>query len=95
MVLFEAMAARVPIVATAVGGIPDVLTSAEALLVTSDDPAALAAAIAEIRRAPGAAKARAEAAAGRLARDRGLEPWLNRHEQLYRRLATSHPHPVS
>jgi glycosyltransferase involved in cell wall biosynthesis len=95
MVLFEAMAARVPIAATAVGGIPDVLTNTEALLVPSEDPAALAAAIAEIRRAPEAAAARAEAAAGRLARDRGLEPWLDRHEELYHRLATPHPHPVS
>src|SRR5207248_7230096 len=45
-VLLEAMAARVPIVATAVGGVPEIVENEEsALLVPANDPAALAAAI--------------------------------------------------
>jgi glycosyltransferase involved in cell wall biosynthesis len=45
-VLLEAMAALVPIVATAVGGVPEIVTNNEhVLLVSPKDPAALAAAI--------------------------------------------------
>ena len=45
-VLLESMAAGVPVVATAVGGIPEVVTSGrEALLVKKQDPEALASAI--------------------------------------------------
>src|SRR2546423_14526892 len=42
MVLFEAMAAGVPIVATRVGGVDDAVSEAEAGLVPPEDPAALA-----------------------------------------------------
>src|SRR5206468_12641449 len=42
MVLFEAMAAGVPIVATDVGGVGDVLSDAEAFLVPAKDPITLA-----------------------------------------------------
>ncbi|HVQ35978.1 MAG TPA: glycosyltransferase family 4 protein, partial [Pyrinomonadaceae bacterium] len=45
-VLLEAMAARVPVVATAVGGVPEMVEDAEsALLVPASDPSAMAAAI--------------------------------------------------
>lgn len=66
MVLFEAMAARVPVIATRVGGIPDV-TGSEASLVPPEDPEALAAAIQAAREDPAAASRRAAAAQARLA----------------------------
>ena len=48
-VLLEAMAAQVPIVATGVGGVPEIVENEEsALLVPANDPAALAAAIARL-----------------------------------------------
>lgn len=66
LVIFEAMAARLPIVATSVGGIPETLThEADALLVPPRAPAELAAAIlrlagdAALRERLGAAAARA------------------------------------
>ncbi|HEV2915479.1 MAG TPA: glycosyltransferase family 4 protein [Pyrinomonadaceae bacterium] len=43
--IIEAMAHAVPIIATAVGGIPDVVTDEAGILVPADDPAALAKAI--------------------------------------------------
>jgi glycosyltransferase involved in cell wall biosynthesis len=61
--LLEAMAARVPVVATAVGGIPEIVQDGEsALLVPSRQPAALASAIAETFADPALASRRAAAA---------------------------------
>ncbi|HEY7026821.1 MAG TPA: glycosyltransferase, partial [Gemmatimonadales bacterium] len=86
MTLLEAMAAEVPIVATAVGGVPHVVTPAEALLVPSEDPASLGAAIRECVGNPAAARTRAAAATRRLATDFSAERWLASHEALYRSL---------
>jgi glycosyltransferase involved in cell wall biosynthesis len=78
LVLMEALARHVPVIASAVGGVPDVLAGGAAgLLVPPDDPGALADAIARV--AADAPAARAMAAAGRrhveerYALDRGLE----------------------
>ncbi len=62
-VLLEAMDAGLPVVATAVGGIPEIVTdNASALLVPAQDPAALAAAIARLLQdAPLQARLTAEA----------------------------------
>lgn len=84
IVLFEAMAAGVPIVATRVGGVPDMLSPREAELVPSGDPAALAAAIRGIHRDPGAAAAKARVARERLCREFQAEPWIERYEAVYR-----------
>jgi len=87
MVLFEAMAAGVPVVTTAVGGVPDVVSDTEALLVPPNDPAALAAAISAVLGDPAGARRRAEAARRRLEEKFRLGPWLERYESLYRTLA--------
>jgi glycosyltransferase involved in cell wall biosynthesis len=87
MVLFEAMAAGVPIVATAVGGVPDVVSPAEAVLVAPGDPIALAAAIRDVYRDPATAQMRARHARARLEREFGVAPWLERYEAIYRLVA--------
>ena len=84
IVLLEAMAAGVPVVASRVGGIPDVVTTKEALLVPPEQPALLASAVASVLRAPNAAAARAARATARLATAGAVDPWLRRYEQLYR-----------
>jgi glycosyltransferase involved in cell wall biosynthesis len=81
--LLEAMAARVPIVATRVGGVPDVVGEAEALLVPSERPDAIAGALASLRRDPRAAEQRCGAAYERLHRGFGFDAWLDEIDRVY------------
>jgi glycosyltransferase involved in cell wall biosynthesis len=90
IVLLEAAAAGVPIVATRVGGVPSMFPDGEVLLVPPDDPGALAAAVDAVRADPSAARERAMAARRRLGRDFAPRPWLERHEALYRSLGSAH-----
>jgi glycosyltransferase involved in cell wall biosynthesis len=83
IVLFEAMSAGVPIVATTVGGVPDVLGPEDAILVPPEDPVALADAIRSIMSDPAGARARALHALERVEKDFSPGPWLDRHEALY------------
>jgi glycosyltransferase involved in cell wall biosynthesis len=83
MVLLEAMAAGIPIVATSVGGVPDVVGADEALLVPSGDPEAIARALADVRANARAANGRALAARARLDREFNVERWLAGYRNLY------------
>src|SRR5438128_119439 len=82
--LFEAMAAEVPIVAAGVGGVPDVVSTGEALIIPPEDPRAVATALREVFRNRAAARRRACAARERLEREFGLALWLQRYEAVYR-----------
>jgi glycosyltransferase involved in cell wall biosynthesis len=84
IVLFEAMDAGVPIVATHVGGVPDVVTNEEALLVPPADPVALAGAIRRVLSEAGGRDARVTAARRRLHAHFAPEPWLSAYESIYR-----------
>jgi len=86
IVLFEAMEAGVPIVATSVGGVPDVLGPDDALLVSPGDSDRLAEAIRQVFDDPAAAAARASHARARLAAEFAPGPWLDQYEALYRSL---------
>lgn len=84
MVLFEAMAAGVPIVATAVGGVPDVVSPTEAALVPAGHPRGLATEIRAVHEEPDVAQRRARAARARLERDFNVAAWLDRYAAIYR-----------
>jgi len=86
MVLLEAMAAAVPMVATRVGGVPAMLSADAALLVPGNDPQALAGGILEVMADPEMARQRAARATELLARQFAPHRWLRRYASLYRDL---------
>jgi glycosyltransferase involved in cell wall biosynthesis len=83
MILLEAMAAGVPVVATAVGGIPDVVSAREANLCEPGDEAGIAAAINDIVQHPVEARRRSGRARERLAEDFAITAWATRYQGLY------------
>lgn len=86
IVLFEAMAAGVPVVATTVGGVPDAVSGTEALLVPPQDPGALARAIRAALLDPDASNLRVHAARARLA-EFTVDRWVARYDGVYQRVA--------
>lgn len=86
MVVFEATAAGTPIVASAVGGIPDVLSDREAQLVPAGDVDALAGAIRASLNDLEGARERAVSSRERIGVEFSEEAWMERYEQLYREL---------
>ena len=88
--LMEAMAASVPIVATAVGGIPELVTSGrEAVLVAAPArPAALVDALAGLLADPARRAAMGAAGRARFEAQFTVARWAQRMADLYRELAT-------
>ena len=84
MVILEAMEARVPIVAPSVGGIPDVLSGNEAMLIEAENPEALAEAIRRTLADPEAAAQRVLRAHARLRAEFDVNACLAKYESLYR-----------
>lgn len=89
MTLLEAMAARVPVVATRVGGVPDVVGPGEALLVENGDRRGLASAIRSVYEQRAAASTRAGHAQDRLAIAFRTDRWLADYDSVYRRVRRS------
>ncbi|MFZ5624251.1 MAG: glycosyltransferase [Gemmatimonadota bacterium] len=91
IVLLEAMAAGVPIVASAVGGVPDMISDREAVLVAPERPAALAAGLGRVWSDPEAAAERAARAAERLEQQFDRGAWLAEYDRIYRALVRASP----
>ena len=86
--LLEALAAGIPVVATAVGGIPEIVTNEEtALLVAPHSPEALAAAIRRIFAEPEASRARADRARTVIASRHSPAERVRKLTELYREVA--------
>ena len=94
--LLEAMAARLPVVATAVGGNSDAVVDGETgSLVPVRDPRALAAAILRLAQNPDLRVNFGEAGRRRVERHFSLQACVDRYERLYRALGKADPLPVS
>jgi glycosyltransferase involved in cell wall biosynthesis len=87
IVLFEAMHAGVPIVATTVGGVLDVVSSDQALLIPPEDPHRLASALGELATNPDIALVRSRSARERLRASFDVTVWLTEMESVYRESA--------
>lgn len=83
MVILEAARASIPVVATAVGGVPDVLGQDGGWLVPSEDPEALAHAIASALNHPDLSQTRASALLRRLEHQAGESDWIGQYARVY------------
>jgi glycosyltransferase involved in cell wall biosynthesis len=83
MVLLEAMWAGVPIVATAVGGVPDIIDQHVGLLCRPGDPAGLQQSFKRLMADQPTALALATAAQMRVKEDYSIARWIRAHEAVY------------
>lgn len=81
--LLEAMMAELPIVATSVGDIPNVVTEEMGIVVPPRQPAELAAALEELATSPERRREMGRAARVRALREYSLDVWMKRHVRLY------------
>ena len=94
--LLEAMAARLPAVATAIGGNIDAVADNETgLLVPVRDPRGLAAAILRLAQDPDLRRSFGDAARRRVEQRFSLQACVDRYERLYRALGEADPPPIS
>jgi glycosyltransferase involved in cell wall biosynthesis len=83
MIILEAVAAKVPIVAFAVGGLPQLLDNDSAWLIPPEDVSALRRALQEALGSPSERIQRADAARRRVAHQLSAEQWLERVWRVY------------
>jgi glycosyltransferase involved in cell wall biosynthesis len=85
MILLETAAAGIPIVATAVGDVPELISDARTgLVVPKSDPAALAAALARLRDDPELAARLGAAARDQVRREHSSDTMYTRYAEVYR-----------
>lgn len=92
-VICEANAAGIPVVATETGGVPSLVTHEEnGLLVPSDDPTALAAAMVRMWRSPGLRAQVREAGLGRARQEFDWEVVVGAYDEIFQRAKGSRIH---
>jgi glycosyltransferase involved in cell wall biosynthesis len=92
LTILEAMAAGLPVVATRVGGTPEVVTTEAGVLVPSRDPAAMANALERLSADPARGRALGMAGRKRLEERFTIDRMVSEYSEVYRSLAAS-PRP--
>jgi glycosyltransferase involved in cell wall biosynthesis len=87
LTVLEAMAAGLPIVATRVGGTPEVVDESCGVLVAPRNPAALREALSALASDPGCRRRLGEAARARVSERFTLERMVNEYRRVYRKVA--------
>lgn len=87
LALLEAMAARLPVVAASVGGVPEAVVHQQSgLLVRPGDPAGLSGAMARLAADPGLRRSLGEAGYLRFREQFSMDRMVDRYSRLYRRI---------
>lgn len=89
LAVLEAMMAGLPVVATSVGDIPNVVTEETGVVVPPHRPDLLAAALEDLLNNPEKRSAMGKAAHRRALKEYSLEVWMERHRELYRQVLSS------
>jgi glycosyltransferase involved in cell wall biosynthesis len=89
LALLEAMMAGLPVVATSVGDIPNVVTSDTGVIVPPHQPEKLAAALEDLLKNPEKRKAMGRAAQQRAWSEYSVDAWMKKHLALYQEMLAS------
>jgi glycosyltransferase involved in cell wall biosynthesis len=92
LAVLEAMMAGLPVVATSVGDIPNVVTKETGVLVPPHHPELLAAALEDLLRDPQKRRSMGQAAYQRAMTEYSVDAWMKKHVALYREVLSSNGH---
>lgn len=95
LAVLEAMMAGLPVVATSVGDIPNVVTEETGVIVPPHQPEQLAAALDELLDDPEKRQIMGKAAQQRAIQEYSMEAWMKRHVALYTEVLSSNGHVTS
>jgi glycosyltransferase involved in cell wall biosynthesis len=92
LAVLEAMMAGLPVVATSVGDIPNVVTKETGVLVPPHHPELLAAALEDLLRDPQKRRSMGQAAYQRAMNEYSVDAWMKKHVALYHEVLSSNGH---
>jgi glycosyltransferase involved in cell wall biosynthesis len=90
LAVLEAMMAGLPVVATSVGDIPNVVTNETGVIVPPHQPELLAAALEDLVKHPEKRQAMGKAAQARAVNEYSVDAWMKKHLALYREVLAQH-----
>lgn len=89
LAILEAMAAKIPVIATTIGGIPEVVTAETGILIPPDNPHILATSIRQLLLRPHYRRTLGRAGRERVERFFSLPQMVQRHHELYAKILSS------